>query len=354
MRRTPYGEFSAFMAVAEHLNFTRAAKQLGIAPGTLSQTIRGLEEQLGVRLLNRTTRSVALTEAGEHLLTRLKPVVEEYRAAIDSINKFRDRPAGVVRLTVPPPAARSVIAPRLAAFMALYPDIKLEISVDTAMVDLVSHQFDAGIRLAEHVDRDMIAVRVSGDVRSAVVGSRDYFGCYKRPLVPQDLLDHNCIRIRLTNGMLLPWRFQKGNKSIEVPVTGSLTLNDINLTLHAGLDGVGLLYLPHDYLDLALAEGHFVPVLEDWMPKAGPFYLYYPSRRQTPAALRALIDFLRGDQKSAAHADTAGRQPQQSDATVSTTSDRATARFRADARCPGRPGPAARPDRERRHSRAPD
>ncbi len=305
MARTPYSELTGFMAVAEQLNFTRAAQQLGISPASLSQTIRGLEERIGIRLLNRTTRSVALTEAGGRLLTQLRPVIEQYRAAFDSLNEFRDTPAGQVRLTVAPPAARSVIAPRLAAFMALYPDVRVEISVDTAMVDIVSSGFDAGIRLGGHVDRDMIAVRVSDEMRGAVVGSPEYFGCHPRPSVPQDLLEHNCIRIRLNNGQLLPWRFQKGDSPFEVSVAGSLTLNNISLALHAGLEGMGLLYMPRDYLDGALIEGAFTNVLEDWMPKGESFYLFYPSRRQTPAARQAFIDFFRHDQKSG------GRRPAQ-------------------------------------------
>ncbi len=298
MARTPYNELTGFMTVAEQLSFTRAAQQLGISPASLSQTIRGLEERVGVRLLNRTTRSVALTEAGDRLFTQLRPVIEQYRAAFDSLNAFRDTPAGLVRLTVAPPAARSVIAPRLAAFTALYPDIRLEISVDTAMVDIVSGGFDAGIRLGGRVDRDMIAVRASGEMRGAVVGSADYFGCHPQPGVPQDLLAHNCIRIRLNTGQLLPWRFRKGDSQFEVPVTGSLVLNNVSLALEAGLDGIGLLYLPRDYLDGALAKGAFVSVLEDWIPKGESFYLFYPSRRQTPAALQALIDFFRHDQKA--------------------------------------------------------
>src|SRR5579863_2447898 len=218
MRKTPYGEFTAFMAVAEQRNFTKAAKQIGISTGTLSQTIRALEERLGVRLLNRTTRSVAPTEAGEMLLTRLKPVLDDYESAIESLNEFRDKPAGLVRLTIAPPAAHSVIGPKLAAFIAQYPDIRLEISVDSANVDLVSQQFDAGIRAQHRIDRDMIAVHVGEQMQSVVIASPEYLKRHGKPKIPQDLQEHNCIRIRLSNGAILPWRFEEAGKSFEVSV----------------------------------------------------------------------------------------------------------------------------------------
>ena len=299
MRRTPYGEFTAFMAVAEQRNFTRAAKHIGISTATLSQTIRALEERLGVRLLNRTTRSVAPTEAGERLLTRLKPVLDDYEAAIDSVNEFRDKPAGLVRLTIAPPAAQSVIAPKLTKFMAQYPDIRLEISVDSAMVDLVSQQFDAGIRDEQRLDRDMIAVRVGQEVRSVVVASPDYLARHARPKIPQDLQEHNCIRIRLSSGALLPWRFQKGGKGFEVPVSGSLIVNDVSVMRPALLDGAGIAYVPQGYVAAAIAANQLVPMLEEWTPRESHLSLYYPSRRQMPAALRAVIDFFRQDQKAA-------------------------------------------------------
>jgi DNA-binding transcriptional LysR family regulator len=298
MRKTPYGEFTAFMAVAEQRNFTRAAKQIGISTATLSQTVRALEERLGIRLLNRTTRSVAPTEAGERLLTRLKPVLDDYEAAIESINEFRDKPAGLVRLTVAPPAAQSVLAPKLAKFIAQYPDIRLEISVDSAMVDIVSQQFDAGIRAEHRLDRDMIAVRVGQEVRSVVVASPDYLARNGRPKVPQDLQEHNCIRIRLSSGAILPWRFQKGDKSFEVPVSGSLIANDVSVMGPPLLDGAGVAYVPHGYVAAAIEANRLVPMLEEWTPRESYLCLYYPSRRQMPAALRAVIEFFRKDQKT--------------------------------------------------------
>lgn len=298
MRKTPYGELTAFMAVAEERNFTRAAKQIGISTATLSQTIRALEERLGVRLLNRTTRSVAPTEAGERLLTRLKPVLDDYESAIDSINEFRDKPAGLVRLTVAPPAAHSVIGPKLARFVAQYPDIRIEISVDSANIDIVSQQFDAGIRAEQGIDRDMIAVRVGEQMQSVVAASPAYLARHPAPKLPQDLREHNCIRFRLASGAILPWRFRKGDKSFEVSVTGSLILNDVGLVRQALMDGAGIAYVPHGYLVSAIAEGRLVTLLEEWTPPQSGFFLYYPSRRQTPAALRALIDFLRQDKNT--------------------------------------------------------
>jgi DNA-binding transcriptional LysR family regulator len=298
MRRTPYGEFTAFMAVAEQRSFTKAAKQIGVATATLSETIRAFEDRLGVRLLNRTTRSVSPTEAGERLMERLRPLLDQYEAALDSVNAFRDTPAGLVRLTIAPPAAPSVIAPMLARFTTLYPDIRLEISVDSANIDIVSQQYDAGIRADNRIDRDMIAVRLVDRLQSVVVGSRDYFARHARPATPHELVEHNCIRMRLANGAILPWRFVKGAENFEVPVNGSLILNDVALVRRAALDGIALASLPRVYIDAEIADQRLLPVLENWMPPSAGLSLYYPSRRQTPAALQALIDFFRKDEKA--------------------------------------------------------
>jgi len=297
MRGTEFGELSAFMAVAEQRNFTRAAKHLGISPATLSETIRNLEERLAVRLLNRTTRSVAPTEAGEKLLARLRPVIDDYEAAIDSLNEFRDKPAGLLRLTVAPPAAQTVLAPLLAKFLAQYPDIKLEIAIDSANVDIVAQQFDAGIRAGDRVDRDMIAVKITDEWRSVVVGAPAYLAKRGTPQVPADLAGHNCIRLRLASGAILPWRFQEDGKSFEIPVSGPLILNDASLMGPALQGGVGLAQLPRAYVATAIADRRLVSLLDEWQPSSAPFALYYPSRRQTPAALQALIDFLRNEQR---------------------------------------------------------
>jgi DNA-binding transcriptional LysR family regulator len=298
MRGTEFAELSAFMAVAEHRNFTRAAKQLGIAPATLSETIRHLEERLGVRLLNRTTRSVATTEAGEKLLQRLRPVIEDYEAAIESLNDFRDKPAGLLRITVAPPAAQSVLAPLLAKFLAQYPDIKLEVSVDSANIDIVAQQFDAGIRASDRVDRDMIAVKITDTWRTALVGAPSYLAQRGTPKTPNDLAGHNCIRLRLPNGAVLPWRFQKDGKGFEIAVGGSLILNETSLIAPAVLNGVGLTQLPRAYVANAITEGRVISLMDEWQPSGAPFAIYYSSRRQMPAALQALIDFLRKNKKS--------------------------------------------------------
>jgi DNA-binding transcriptional LysR family regulator len=297
MRGKDFGEISAFMAVAEHRNFTRAAKQLGISTSTLSQTIRGLEERLGIRLLNRTTRSVVPTAAGDTLLARLRPVFDEYEAAIESLNAFRDKPAGLLRLTVAPPVAQFVLPLVLAKFLQRYPDIRLEIAADGANVDIVAQQFDAGIRLSDRIDRDMIAVPVTRHWRTAVVGAPSYFSRHGEPKTPEDLLGHNCVRVRLPSGAMLPWRFEREGKPLQLPVSGSLVVNVEALIESAVLNGIGLAQVPRAQFAQEISEGRLVPVLEQWQPVMSPFSLYYPSRRQIPGALKALVEFLRQAQR---------------------------------------------------------
>ncbi|MGH7000571.1 MAG: LysR family transcriptional regulator [Stellaceae bacterium] len=296
MQGKDFGELSAFMAVAEHRSFTRAAKQLGISTPTLSQTIRNLEERLGVRLLNRTTRSVVPTAAGDTLLARLRPVVDEYEAAIESLNAFRDKPAGLLRLTVAPPL-RFVLPSLLDKFLELYPDIHLEIAADGANVDIVAQQFDAGIRLSTRVDRDMIAVPVTRSWQLAVVGAPSYFTRRSEPKTPEDLLAHNCIRLRLPSGAMLPWYLQRDDKPLQLAVSGSLVVNVDTLIERAVLGGIGLAQVPRAMFEHEIANGRVVPVLESWQPVMPPFSLYYPSRRQLPAALKAVVDFLRQAQR---------------------------------------------------------
>jgi len=293
MRGKNFGELSAFMAVAEHRSFTRAAKQLGISPSTLSQTIRTLEERLGVRLLNRTTRSVLPTAAGDTLLARLRPVIDEYEAAVESLNEFRDKPAGLLRLTVAPPVAQFVLPLVLAKFLQRYPDIRLEIAADGANVDIVSQQFDAGIRLSNRVDRDMIAVPITHKWRLAVVGAPSYFSRRGEPQTPEDLLGHDCIRVRLPNGAMMPWRFQRDGKALELAVSGSIIVNIDALVASSVVNGIGLAQGARAQFDQEISSGRLVSVLDQWQPAMPPFALYYPSRRQMPAALRALVDFLR-------------------------------------------------------------
>ena len=293
MRNVGLAELSAFVAIAERLSFAKAATHLGLSRSSLSETIRTLEEKLGVRLFNRTTRSVALTEAGERLLARLRPTLDDFQDAVESVNAFRDKPAGQLRLTVPRPAARVVIAPIVAKFLKLYPDVMLEISVDSALTDIVRDRFDAGIRPGHRVEHDMIAVRVGEDARPTVVGSPGYLAAHSEPKVPADLQRHNCIRQRFASGALARWIFEKRGKSLEVSVTGTLITNDGDLSIRAALEGVGLARVPFASVESAIAAKKLVPLLQDWAPKSVGFYLYYPSRRQMPAALKALVELLK-------------------------------------------------------------
>jgi DNA-binding transcriptional LysR family regulator len=293
-----FGEINAFMAVLEQKSFTRAAKQLGLSPTRISELMRSLEERLGVRLVERTTRSVAATAAGERLLARLRPVLDEYQAALDSLNDFRVKPAGTLRLTVPPPAAEFLLAPVITQFLKTYPEIKLDISVEDALTDIVAEHYDAGIRPGERVARDMIALRIGDPMQLVVAGSPTYLAERGTPKTPQDLERHNCIRIRFSSGVFLPWRFSSKRRSLEVQVDGSLVVNDSALAVRAVSDGLGLLQFARAYFEPMLADGRLVTVLDSWTPP--PFeglYLYYPSRRQMRPALKVFIDFLRSSQR---------------------------------------------------------
>jgi DNA-binding transcriptional LysR family regulator len=308
MKRASIAEMSAFVAIAERASFARAATQLGVSRSSLSESLRALEERLGVRLLNRTTRSVALTDAGERLLSQLRPLLDNFDAALESVNAFRDSPAGQVRITVPRPAARTVIEPILSNFLRAYPAVTLEVMVDSALTDIVRDRFDAGIRPGHRVEQDMIAIRVGEDSEPTVVGSPDYLARHGTPREPRDLQAHNCTRIRFASNALHRWAFEKRGRSIEVDVAGSLITGDGDLAVRAALDGVALARVPRYLAEAHLATGELVAVLEDWRPRSVGFYLYYPSRRQMPAALQALIDTLktglaaRAPDKSPSHA----------------------------------------------------
>jgi DNA-binding transcriptional LysR family regulator len=293
MRKLGFAEMNAFVAIAERSSFAKAAIHLGISRSALSEAIRGLEEKLGVRLLNRTTRSVALTEVGERLLAELRPALDSFEAAVESVNVFRDKPAGNLRLTMPRPAAKMVIEPILSKFLAAYPAINLEIITDSGLTDIVRNRFDAGIRPGHLVERDMIAVRVGEDARPTVVASPDYLRRHPHPKAPADLQAHNCIRIRFASGAIQPWAFEKRGKSMEVLVKGSLIVGDGDLAIRAALDGVGIARLPLSRIDVHTAGKRLVPLLLDWSPRSVGFYLYYPSRRQVPAALKAFIGFIK-------------------------------------------------------------
>jgi DNA-binding transcriptional LysR family regulator len=293
MRGTEFAEMAAFVAIAENRSFAKAAAQLGISRPTLSQTLRGLEERLGVRLLNRTTRSVAPTEPGERLLNRLKPALGEVSAAIEEMHTFRDKPAGLLRITAAPPAADLFVAPMVTAFLRKYPEVTLELSVDRALTDIVSERFDAGIRYGERVDRDMIAIRVSKDVRFVVVGSPGYLRRHGVPATPRDLRAHNCIRARLPSGAVFGWDFTKNGQKIEAAVEGSLVVNDIDFMIRGALEGIGLAYLLDTQVATYVARRRLIPVLQEWSPARSGFYLYYSSRRHVPPALRAFSEFLK-------------------------------------------------------------
>lgn len=298
MRNVSLAEMSAFVAIAERSSFAKASAQLGVSRSTLSETLRTLEEKLGVRLLNRTTRSVSLTEVGERLLSQLRPVLDSFDAVVESVNVFRDNPAGHLRLTVPRPAAKTVIEPILAKFMTVYPAITLEIAVDSALTDIVRDRFDAGIRPGHRVERDMIAVRIGEDARPTVVASPDYLARHPRPRVPADLQDHNCVRQRFASGTVHRWFFEKRGKSLEVIVNGSLITTDGDLAVRAALDGAAIARVPAYAVEAALAGKKLVPLLEEWAPRSVGFYLYYPSRRQMSAALQAFIDVVKASSRS--------------------------------------------------------
>jgi DNA-binding transcriptional LysR family regulator len=293
MVRDELSVLSAFLAVAEERSFTRAAQRLGVSTSALSHAIRGLEERFGVRLLARTTRSVAPTDAGEQLIARLRPALGDIRGALDLISGFRDRPAGRVRLVVSPLAATTVLAPKLGQFARDYPDVVLDVTTDESRVDLVAARFDAGIHFGEFIERDMVAVRVSKDHRPTIVGSPSYFESHPKPASPRDLLSHRCINYRHGSAGVYRWEFDKGKQSLAVAVNGPLIVNDVEIMIRAAIDGVGLAFMSEERAAPHLASGALVRVLEDWCPPFPGFFLYYPSRRQLPAGLSALIETLR-------------------------------------------------------------
>ena len=294
MRRDELLDLNAFFAVAEERSFTRAAAKLGTSQSALSHTVRRLESRLGVQLLARTTRSVAPTEAGERLLRTLGPALEEIGSELAALSALRDKPAGTIRITAGDHAAETILWPVLARLLPDYPDIKVEISVDLGLTDIVSERFDAGVRLGEHLAKEMIAVRIGPDMRMAVVGTPAYFAGRAPPLVPQDLADHACINMRLpTLGGLYAWEFEKGRRELKVRVDGPLVFNDITLILKAAKAGLGLAYLPEDYVEKLVGHGRLVRVLEDWCAPFPGYHLYYPSRRQPSPAFAVLVEALR-------------------------------------------------------------
>jgi DNA-binding transcriptional LysR family regulator len=294
MRGTEFSELTAFVAVAEHANFTRAAAHLGIATATLSTSIRKFEERLGVRLLNRTTRSVSLTAAGERLLADAQPILDGIGKAIEGVNSFRDKPVGALRLSMSRPAAWSLVAPIIPEFLAAYPEVRLEICCDDSHNDIVTSRFDAGIQLGERIAKDMIAVRLLDQFQRRVVAAPDYLSTYPHPEAPDDLKGHACVRLRSDwDGALQPWLFENGGRAVEVTVDGTLIVNDLYLALRAVLGGVGIGYLPEPLIAPFIENGELVPLLGEWRGEFSGMFLYYSSRRQVPGPLRAFIDFMR-------------------------------------------------------------
>ena len=288
-----FNVLAAFAVVARERNFTRAAAKLGVTQSALSQSIKALEERLGIRLLTRTTRSVSPTDAGERLVRTIAPRFEEIERELAAMNELRHKPAGTIRIAAGEHSAISVLQPALMRLLPDYPDIRVEVIVDYGPVDIVAEGYDAGVRLGEQVAKDMIALRIGPDMRMAVVGAPDYFQKHPKPLTPQDLTAHNCINTRSpTYGGLFAWEFEKDGRKINVRVEGQLVFNHAALCLRSALSGLGLVYMPEDHaLDL-IAAGRLIKVLEDWCPTFPGYHLYYPSRRHAPPAFSLLVDVL--------------------------------------------------------------
>jgi DNA-binding transcriptional LysR family regulator len=294
MQREEMADLTAFLVVAEERSFTKAAAKLGMTQSALSQIMRRLEKHLGLRLLTRTTRSVAPTEAGEHLLQTLAPALANLDASLAALSELRDKPAGTIRITSVEHAAKMFIWPALKKLLPDYPDMTVEISLDYGLVDIVAERYDAGVRLGEQVAQDMIAVRIAPDIPMAVVGTRAYLGKHLAPVVPQDLVQHRCINLRLpTSGGLTTWGFEKDGRRLNVRTEGPLVFNTLDLILEAALNGFSLAYLPLDLVEMHLESGHLVTMLSDWSSDLSGYHLYYPSRRQPTPAFALLVEALR-------------------------------------------------------------
>ncbi|WP_431481149.1 LysR family transcriptional regulator [Pseudomonas thivervalensis] len=289
-----YDQLAIFAAVAQARSFTRAAAKLGMSQPALSRAMRQLEERLGVRLLSRTTRSVAPTEAGEHLLRVVAPRFEEIDNEMAMLSEFRDKPAGKLRITAGEHSAITILQSVLARLLPDHPDLNIEIIVDYGFTDIVAEGFDAGVRLGPQVAKDMIALRIGPDMRMAVVGSPAYFSRHAKPVIPDDLTAHNCINLRMpTHGGLYVWEFEKNGQELKVRVEGQLVFNTIAMRLEAALQGLGLAFMPEDLVQDAVAQGRLIRVLEDWCEPFSGYHLYYPSRRQSSPAFTLLREALR-------------------------------------------------------------
>ena len=300
MNRADLADLSAFVAVADHLSFRAAASQLGVTPSALSHSMRQLEDRLGVRLLNRTTRSVSVTDAGLRLLERLRPAVSQIAGALEDLNQARQRPLGRLRIYAIHLAAAGVIAPIWGRFLSTYPEVHLELALGEAPIDIVAKGFDAGIGPRDRVPADMIAVRVMGLMKIAVVGAPAYFARQRPPRTPDDLARHSCVQYRReADGDVLMWLFERNRKSRRISVEGRVMVNDTDLALRAAIDGLGIAYTLESLAQPFLRSGQLVRVLEDWSPSFEGLFLYYSGHRQVPAALRVLIDMMRAARGSA-------------------------------------------------------
>jgi len=294
MQREELSDLAVFLAVAEERSFTRAATRIGTSQSAISQIIRRLEAEMGVKLLTRTTRSVAPTAAGEQLVDTLRPAFDDIDTRLTALRALRERPSGLVRLTSGPHAAETLLWPVVSTLLRDYPEVSVELSIDGALADIVSDRFDAGVRLGEQVAKDMIAVRIGPDLRMAVVCSPDYLERHAAPRTPHDLTDHRCINIRLpTKGGLYAWEFGREGRDLNVRVSGPLILNDMGMVFRAACDGVGLACVMEDQAAPYLADGRLVRLLEDWCPPFAGYHLYYPDRRQLPPAFALLVAALR-------------------------------------------------------------
>lgn len=294
MSRTNLDDIAAFLTVAREGSFTRAAALLGVSQSALSQTVRGLEERMGLRLLTRTTRKVSPTDAGERLIQSVGPRLEEIDAELAQLSAFRDKPSGSVRISAGEQAAELILMPAIERLLPQYPDIQIEISVDNGLTDIVAERLDAGVRLGEQVAKDMVAVRVGPEVRMAVVGSPRYFEGRKRPRTPDELTEHNCINLRLpTAGGFYAWEFEQGGRELRVRVEGQLAVNTGALAVKAALADAGLAFVLEDRIRDDLDAGRLIRVLEDWCPPFSGFHLYYPSRRHQTPAFAVVVDALR-------------------------------------------------------------
>jgi DNA-binding transcriptional LysR family regulator len=294
MPRSDRNDLEAFLAVARERSFTRAAAKLGVSQSALSQTVRALEARLGLRLLTRTTRSMAPTEAGERLLKTLGPAFDQIDTALAEISEFREKPSGTIRITAGEHPAEMILMPALEKLLPAYPDIKVDVDVDNTLTDLAAGRHDAGVRFGEQVAKDMVAVRIGPDMRMAVVGAPSYFDQRPRPKVPQDLTGHSCINLRLpTHGSLYAWELEKGKHELRVQVEGQLVFNYPPLLLRAALSGLGLACVFEDQVQEHIAEGRLIRLLADWCPPFPGYHLYYPSRRQPTSAFKLLVEALR-------------------------------------------------------------